>query len=460
MAGGLREESSRRRSSRDCRDCRADARRDRSSRSRSRSRRPERELPSPETSDSEVEASPFVGRYTGGTGCLATESLRQVDTVCGTHTYTMVGYTLARAMGPGTRLCSDLFEVGGQLFRLELYPAGLNAAGHKYLGLFLTSPGSLRPGHLLYQLSVIDKSTLKPVHVTEARTAATPPPTAPATLQAPAPGVVAGFPRFVKSNFLHRNSRRFLHDDTLTVRATVKMLTGWSSFPVPQPQQPQVFALHPTSPAAMAAAAAATALPAPGGMVLMPPSSALQPQQLVYSGLQPPLVAATHGGAGYGLVAAPPGVSGSQQYYLAPAAAAPQPGMAWASGCPCPCTCRSPGPCHCHGSGAASPHAVYASSAAMLPLYPQSPQQQAQQAATGGWQLGASPYGQSSGGGGGGVAYGYGTAAMAPGQGLAPGQAGTAPAVLQAGPGGYMTMVGPQAMAWQAQPVAVGTAPF
>lgn len=23
----------------------------------------------------------------------------------------MVGYTLARAMGPGTRLCSDLFEV-------------------------------------------------------------------------------------------------------------------------------------------------------------------------------------------------------------------------------------------------------------------------------------------------------------------------------------------------------------
>ena len=28
-------------------------------------------------------------------------------------------------MGCGTRLCSDLFEVGGQLFRLEVYPSGV-----------------------------------------------------------------------------------------------------------------------------------------------------------------------------------------------------------------------------------------------------------------------------------------------------------------------------------------------
>lgn len=34
-------------------------------------------------------------------------------------------FTLARTMGPGTRLCSELFEVSGQLFRLELYPAGV-----------------------------------------------------------------------------------------------------------------------------------------------------------------------------------------------------------------------------------------------------------------------------------------------------------------------------------------------
>lgn len=51
-------------------------------------------------------------------------------------------------------------QVGGQLFRLEVYPAGLSAQGHKYLGLFLTTPGSTRPGHLLYELSVIDKVRL------------------------------------------------------------------------------------------------------------------------------------------------------------------------------------------------------------------------------------------------------------------------------------------------------------
>lgn len=66
-------------------------------------------------------------------------------------------YTLARAMGPGTRLCSDLFEVGSQLFRIEVYPAGLSAATSKYVSVFLTTPGSVHPAHLLYELAVVDK---------------------------------------------------------------------------------------------------------------------------------------------------------------------------------------------------------------------------------------------------------------------------------------------------------------
>ncbi len=40
-------------------------------------------------------------------------------------------FSLARAMGCGTRLCSDLFEVAGQLFRLEVYPAGFTADTRK-----------------------------------------------------------------------------------------------------------------------------------------------------------------------------------------------------------------------------------------------------------------------------------------------------------------------------------------
>ncbi len=34
-------------------------------------------------------------------------------------------------MGTGTRLCSDFFEVAGQAFRVELYPAGFTADTRK-----------------------------------------------------------------------------------------------------------------------------------------------------------------------------------------------------------------------------------------------------------------------------------------------------------------------------------------
>ena len=236
------------------------------------------------------------------------------------------------------------------------------------------------------------------------------------------------------------------------------MLTGWSSFPVPPPQ-PQLFALQPTTSTCSPGALAATpAPPAPGSLALMPPSAALlqpqqlQPQPLLYSGLQPSM-AATHGGAGLGLVTMPAPQSGAQPYYLASVGAGSpqQAGMSWTH-CPCPCGGASPQP------------AQQAYVSAATPAYAQ--QLPPQQAAAAGWQQQGVPM---YGGGGVGVAggyggvgpaltYGYGTAAaVVPGQGLA-GQ-GTAPAVLQAG--GYMTTAaGPPAMSWQAPPVVVGTAPF
>ncbi|PNH12211.1 BTB/POZ and MATH domain-containing protein 6 [Tetrabaena socialis] len=178
------------------------------------------------SSDSEVEDSPFVGRYTG--------------------------YTLARSMGAGTRLCSDVFEVGGQLFRIEVYPAGLNLEAQRYVSLYLTTPGTVRPEHLLYECSIVDKGRSKPQHITEARTAALPLTALPPTQS----GVLAGFPKFIKANFLHRNARRFLQDDILTIRATVKMLTGRSSFPMePLMLPPPPLPLH----AAYASGATASA---------------------------------------------------------------------------------------------------------------------------------------------------------------------------------------------------------
>lgn len=34
-------------------------------------------------------------------------------------------FSLAQGLGPGVRLCSDYFEVAGQLWRLEVYPSGI-----------------------------------------------------------------------------------------------------------------------------------------------------------------------------------------------------------------------------------------------------------------------------------------------------------------------------------------------
>lgn len=66
-------------------------------------------------------------------------------------------YALARALGPGTCLRSDLFEAGGQQFQLEVFPAGLSADTSHHLSVFLTSPGAINPNHVLYEMAVVDQ---------------------------------------------------------------------------------------------------------------------------------------------------------------------------------------------------------------------------------------------------------------------------------------------------------------
>lgn len=62
-------------------------------------------------------------------------------------------------MGCGTRLCSDFFEVGGQMFRLEVYPAGFTADTRKHVSVFLTTPGSINPNHVLYEVAILDQAS-------------------------------------------------------------------------------------------------------------------------------------------------------------------------------------------------------------------------------------------------------------------------------------------------------------
>eukprot|EP00951_Prasinocladus_malaysianus_P048380 scaffold657789_cov62-Prasinocladus_malaysianus.AAC.1 len=59
-------------------------------------------------------------------------------------------------IGSGSRICSDYFEVAGQLFRLEVYPAGYTSEVHKYISIFLTTP-HVTTNHILHEVSILDQ---------------------------------------------------------------------------------------------------------------------------------------------------------------------------------------------------------------------------------------------------------------------------------------------------------------
>jgi hypothetical protein len=65
--------------------------------------------------------------------------------------------SVARSCGQGVRLCSDFFEVGGQLFRVEVFPGGCTPRMRKYVSVFLTTPGCQHPNQVVYSLSILDQ---------------------------------------------------------------------------------------------------------------------------------------------------------------------------------------------------------------------------------------------------------------------------------------------------------------
>ncbi|GAX77588.1 hypothetical protein CEUSTIGMA_g5032.t1 [Chlamydomonas eustigma] len=171
-------------------------------------------------------------------------SFRQVDVVSGSHQYTISGFPLARSMGCGTRLCSDFFEVCGQLFRLEVYPGGFTADCSPFVSTFLTTPGAMHPNQVMYEIAILDQSG-KDRHIIEKRDAHTcscetggrgcrgwcchharqgP-------MMTHSRGIIAAVPKFVKAGFLIKYRHRYMPCDMLVFRATIQVLQGWSSAP-------------------------------------------------------------------------------------------------------------------------------------------------------------------------------------------------------------------------------------
>jgi len=151
-----------------------------------------------------------------------------LDVLSGSHQFTLSGFSLARSMGCGTRLCSEFFEVAGMMFRLEVYPSGYTADTRRYISAFLTTPGAINPNHLLYEVAVLDQSG-RDRHITVSRGCHN---ERNGPMLAHCHGVVAAVPRLAKARELEEHPKRYLPNDMLVVRATVQILRGWSGPPI------------------------------------------------------------------------------------------------------------------------------------------------------------------------------------------------------------------------------------
>ncbi|KAL0022805.1 hypothetical protein WJX79_011008 [Trebouxia sp. C0005] len=171
-----------------------------------------------------------------GQAMPSTSSYRHLDTLGGCHEYHISGFSLAHGLGPGVRLCSDYFEVAGQLWRLEVYPAGVSVEAANYLSLFLTTPGSTATSNqVLHKIVIVDQSG-KGHHIIKSKSRVHGPLLA-------SRGIVAAYPKAVKLSHLMSHAKHYLFHDTLLVRATVQIVRSWSYDAPPtvlyQPEQYQ-----------------------------------------------------------------------------------------------------------------------------------------------------------------------------------------------------------------------------
>ncbi|KAF8056363.1 BPM3 [Scenedesmus sp. PABB004] len=169
-------------------------------------------------------------------GLQASSSFRELTTVGAAHCYTISGFALCRSLGPGTRVCSDAFDAGGQSFRLEVWPAGVAADSAGHVSVFLTACGpdgaaaATAPCHVLHEIAILDQSG-RGRHLTRASKPGASPGGGPRAAWPGGAGVVAGYPAFVRAALLEQHAGRYLAGDCLVVRATVEVVRSWSAAP-------------------------------------------------------------------------------------------------------------------------------------------------------------------------------------------------------------------------------------
>lgn len=97
----------------------------------------------------------------GGVEQLIPDSISTsfIETVNGSHQFTIKGYSLAKGMSPGKFIQSDVFSVGGYDWAIYFYPDGKNPEDQSlYISLFISLASDSNDIRALFELTLMDQS--------------------------------------------------------------------------------------------------------------------------------------------------------------------------------------------------------------------------------------------------------------------------------------------------------------
>lgn len=150
-----------------------------------------------------------------------TSSRSVTETVNGSHKFVIQGYSLAKGMGVGKYIGSDLFTVGGHQWAIYFYPDGKNPEDNSaYVSVFIALASDGTDVRALFELTLLDQSGQgkHKVHSHFDRSLES----GPYTLKYK--GSMWGYKRFFRRTLLE--SSDYLKDDCLKFNCTVGVVVS------------------------------------------------------------------------------------------------------------------------------------------------------------------------------------------------------------------------------------------
>ncbi|CAM8891508.1 hypothetical protein QQ045_026351 [Rhodiola kirilowii] len=155
-----------------------------------------------------------------------TTSTSLTETVNGSHSFKVTGYSLAKGMGIGKYIASDEFMVGGYSWAIYIYPDGKSVEDNAaYVSLFIALASEGTDVRALFELSLLDQSGKErhKVHSHFGRALES----GPYTLKYR--GSMWGYKRFFRRVQLETSD--YLKDNTLSISCTIGVVKSYTQGP-------------------------------------------------------------------------------------------------------------------------------------------------------------------------------------------------------------------------------------